>query len=400
MSRKPFAAIDIGSDRFCCLIAAPSREPGYLDFLGMGRATGRGVFQGVIVDMEEVLIALDETVRAAEKMSGVSLDSAFVSIGGRHVLSHRVEASMMVRGEEITRRDVRVLYDKALASRKELRDHQIIHAVPSLYVIDGQIKVRDPLRMVSSQLAVALHVVSTDKAAAANLFRCLGQCHIQASRFVSSPYAAALAVLSKDERELGATCIDIGASRTSYALFREGNFLDSGTIAIGGLHITKDIARALGCPLSRAEKIKMLYANDKPHHAPASREEQVCQESAANIIEARLLEILEYLNARLKNDPLSGKNLVFTGGGALTGGLESIARRVFRIPVRIGMPKLPMNAPESMAHPSFAVPVGLLHAAQKHADDNVLESHSPIRFPRLAGGFSHWLRDRLQSIST
>ncbi len=405
MKNQPIAVLDIGSDRFCCLVATVSESDHdgngeSFEFLGMGRSTSRGIFQGIVIDMEEAAKVLDTVIRAAEKMSGMSLQSVFVAVSGRHVQSSMVQSGIDVRGEEITQRDMRNLFSKVMDCDPSLRRRQIIHAIPSLYVIDGQLRVRDPLYMASSRLVAKMHVVTADPAATSNIFRCLGQCHIQASRFISAAYAAGMAVLSDDERELGATCIDMGASRTTYALFREGNFIDSGTVSIGGLHITRDIARALGCPLAQAEKIKILYGESGIDN-PDNRHDRVSRKSANTIIRARLRETFSYLDKKLRAHPLAGKNIVCTGGGAMIGGLQEVAMETLGFPVRIGTPAPLGGGPECLSHPSFAASVGLLQVAQNYAVDIIPAPQSNFHFPRFAGArISQWLRGRLQTIIT
>ncbi len=72
---------------------------------------------------------------------------------------------------------------------------------------------------------------------------------------------AGLAVLADDEADLGAAVVDIGAGTTTMAVFSGGHFVHADGFAVGGHHITMDLARGLTARMADAERLKTLYGS-------------------------------------------------------------------------------------------------------------------------------------------
>jgi cell division protein FtsA len=299
----------------------------------------------------------------------------------------------------------------AAGSRHSVRDGQaVVHSLPIGYALDDARGIRDPRGMLGKSLGVDMHVVTADVAAARNLMLCVERCHLSVEAMVATPYVAGLAVHTDDEADLGAAVVDIGAGTSTIAVFAGGHFVHADGFAIGGRHITMDLARGLNARVADAERIKTLSGSvlsggsderemitishpaeerDVPHVVPRA--------NLVRIIKPRAEEILEMVRDRLKGAPLSADGrVVLTGGTSQLNGLPELATHILGRQVRIGRPLGLSGLPEAAKGPAFAVAAGLLVYPQLA----YLEHFEPRRTRQMMTGtdnyFSRvgrWLRE-------
>lgn len=378
------SVIDVGTSKVVCLIARlmPAQASDTLrgrthscKILGIGHQRSRGLKAGAVVDMDEAENAIRLAVDAAERMAGVQVEGVIVNLTGGRIGSHHYQAHIKIGGRAVGEADVhRVL--EAAASRTARQGRAVLHSVPSGFSLDSTRGVRDPKGMIGDELGSDLHVVSCDQAAARNLMLAVERCHLDIEAVVTSPYASGLSALADDEAEMGAALIDLGGGCTSIGVFSSGHLTHVDAIALGGNHVTMDVARGLSIRLGDAERLKTLYGSciasssddretvaisevgeDADHavHLPKSH--------LVRIIRPRVEEILELVRDRLKAAGFSaqaGRRLVLTGGACQLTGLTEQARRIISPQVRIGRPLGIQGLPESAKNPAFAAAVGLL----------------------------------------
>jgi cell division protein FtsA len=202
------------------------------------------------------------------------------------------------------------------------------------------------------------------------------RCHLSVEGLVAAPYAAALSSLTADEAELGAICIDFGAGTTTASVFAGGDCVHTDGIAIGGQHLTLDLARALSARVSEAERLKSLYGNvivtasddldmvtvpaiEGDRELPTA----VPRSQIVRTLRPRIEEIVEFLRERLGAAGMLGdarRRLVLTGGGAQLTGLSEYVGRAFGATARIGRPIGIGRLSDSGRTPGFAAAAGLL----------------------------------------
>jgi cell division protein FtsA len=253
----------------------------------------------------------------------------------------------------------------------------VLHALPTGFSLDAQRNIVDPSGMIGDQLGVDLHVVTADFAAARNLMLAVERCHLGVEAVIATPYASGLSSLVDDEAEMGVVVIDMGGGTTSVGVFARGCLVHVDALAVGGHHVTMDIARGLTTRVAAAERLKTLYGSavsttaddremiavpqldederDVPTHLPKSH--------LVRIIKPRVEEILELVRERLKGAGFAaqaGRRVVLTGGGSQLAGLPEVARRILQGQVRIGRPLGMRGLPEAAKGPAFTAAVGLL----------------------------------------
>lgn len=399
--------LDVGTSKVACIIARlMPAEPSDLlrgrthacRVLGIGHQRSRGIKAGVVVDMEEAERAIRLAIDSAERMAGVQAESVIVNLSGGRLGADHLGGKIRVSGAAVAAHDVhRVL--EAAAARTGRQGRTTLHALPRSFSLDGAASIRDPKGMVGEELAATMTVVSCDSAPARNLMLAIERCHLDVEAVIATPYAAGLAALVDDEAEMGVIVVDFGGGTTTMACFADNRLSHVDAIAVGGGHVTMDIARGLTLRLSDAERLKTYYGacisspsderesiavtqvgdGEHTNHLPKSH--------LVRIIKPRVEEILELARDRLASagyQPGAGQRFVLTGGASQLTGLAEAGRRIFGGQVRLGRPLGVRGLPESAKNPAFAAVIGLLVYPQV----SWLEHFEPRRGPgfKIAGG--------------
>jgi len=374
-SRDIIVGIDIGSSSVRTVIAQVFPEEEKPRIIGVGFANSTGVRKGVITDLEEATKSINESVEQAERTSGVAVNQAIVSIGGNHITSQNSKGVIAVgRADgEVTEDDVARVINAAQAISIPA-NKEIIHIIPENYSLDDNKNIKDPLGMNGVRLEVDAMIVEGSTPFIKNLTKCFDQAGIAVSDFVLAPLAAAKATLTKRQKELGVVLVDIGGGTTSIAVFEENDLLHTTILPIGGNHITNDIAIGLRTSVDVAEKVKLEYGNALPREISkkeeinlaeidANEEGIVSRYHVAEIIEARLEEILTLVNKELKligREKLLPAGVVLTGGTAKLPGAVDLAKNILGLPAQTGFPAQLGGLIDKVDEPTFVTVVGLL----------------------------------------
>jgi cell division protein FtsA len=380
--------------------------------LGFAHTAASGMKSGGVVDLNEAEAMARQAIDIAESMAGVQLESVVVSLSGGRLGSERFVADVELSGGAVTDSDIsRVL---GAASRHSVRDGRaVLHSLPIGYALDAAAGIREPRGMLGHRFGVDMHMVTADVATVRNLMLTVERSHLAIEALVSAPYMAGLACLADDEADLGAACIDMGAGTTTMAVFSGGRFVHADGFALGGHHVTMDLARGLNTRISDAERIKAIYGSvltggsderDMITVPPVGDDEReppqfVSRAGLVRIVKPRVEEILEMVRDRLAVSPFAAEprgRVILTGGGSQLAGIADLASRILRRPVRIGRPLGLAGLPEAAKSPAFAVAAGLLVFPQAAH----LEHFEPRRTRQLmtgTGGYmarvGRWLRE-------
>ncbi|MFS2327065.1 cell division protein FtsA [Brucella sp. H1_1004] len=377
--------LDVGSSKVSCVIArlrpheAGALLPGRthrMEVLGIGHQRSRGVKSGVIIDLDAAEQSIRLAVDAAERMAGLTVDSLIVNISAGRLKSETFTASVNLGGHDVEQTDIRRVL-AAGAKQALAAERHLVHSLPVGYTLDGERGIRDPLGMLGDSLGVDMHVLTADAAPLRNLELCVNRCHLSVEAIVATPYASGLAALVGDEAEMGAACIDMGGGTTTISVFSEGKFIHADAVAIGGSHVTMDVARGFSTRMEDAERLKVMYGSALPSAAddrdlisvpPIGDDErdvpnQYPRSVLTRIIRARVEETLELVRDRLNQSGLGhivGKRVVLTGGASQLPGMPEAARRILARNVRIGRPLGIAGLPEAAKGAAFSATVGLL----------------------------------------
>jgi cell division protein FtsA len=398
----PFGVLDIGSTKIACLIGRAESD-GRLRALGFGWQKGRGIKSGGVVDLDEAEKAIRAAVGAAEDMADTRLKSVIVNLSCGQPESRLFNVQWPVDGRAVTADDVRRVVREA-RMRAVTEGRETIHSLPLNFSTDETAGVIDPRGLYCETLTAQLHVIDAGNTALRTLAACLSRCELEISALVSAPLASGLATLVGDERELGATVIDMGGGTTTMAVFAEGQLLHTAQLPIGGMHVTNDIARMLSTSVAHAERLKALYGNvqgspdDDRELLPVPQvgedEHQIAKIPRSlliSVIRPRVEEIFELVKDRLETSGLGGaggNRVVLTGGASQLGGVRELAAQMLERNVRLGKPNAMIGLPDSACAPNFATLAGLLGFA---AGDGQTMHDINFEDERTAGWFGRFV---------
>ena len=251
--------LDIGTTKICALVARLKAE-GVLEILGVGRSSSRGVNKGVVTDIEETSQAVKEAVTSAELDAGLKVTRVWVSIAGDHILGQDNRGLVKITGEDqiVAAKDVEQVMKEA--SQLVLPpDREIIHVLAQRFLIDGQDLVKQPIGMKGTHLGVGVHVVTASSAWRGNIENCVKRAGYESEGVVLQSLASAMATVLPQEEDLGVVLVDIGGGTTDLAIFLREGLRFTRVIAVGGSHVTNDIAVGLHTTREKAEEIKLKY---------------------------------------------------------------------------------------------------------------------------------------------
>lgn len=376
----PIVGLDIGTTKICCIIGEVNEEGG-IDIIGIGQHPSRGLRKGVVVNIETTVESIKCAVEEAELMAGMEIDSVYVGIAGGHIKGFNSHGIIAVKNKEVTQPDILRVIDAAKALAIPM-DREVIHVLPQEFIVDDQDGIKSPLGMHGVRLEVKVHIVTGAVTSAQNIVKSVNKAGLQVNDIVLQPLASSEAVLTPEERELGVAMVDIGGGTSDIALFSQDAIKHTSVLAIGGDHLTNDIAIGLRTPHSEAEKIKKAYGcaiagmvKDKESIEVPSvggREPRVLsREILAEIIEPRVVELYDLLKREITasgyEDALSS-GLVITGGTVIMEGMLEAAERAFQLPVRRGYPRGIGGLVDVVNSPMYATSVGLLLYGHRKTD--------------------------------
>ncbi|PTA68922.1 cell division protein FtsA [Deinococcus arcticus] len=365
--------LDIGTTKITTVIGEVAGG-GSVDIIGEGTVPSEGMKRGSVVNLERATHAIKQSVQAAERVSGVKVESVYVSVAGNHakaITSHGLAA--IRRHQEIAQPDV----DRAIENARAVPldpNLEIIHTLPQEYVVDGQEGIKNPVGMHGVRLEVDVHIVAGTAGPLLNLRRCVQETGLRVEGFALHALASGLATLEAAEQAQTVVVVDMGGGTTDVAVFKRGNLAHSACIPLGGEHVTADLAQILKIPMEEAENVKRRYGAALPELADPDLTLEITTSSGSThaitafelsrIIKPRLAEIFGLIRDEIDHTlgpvELVAQGVVLTGGAALLRGTPELARDRFRLPVRVGRPRGIGGLTDIVSGPGHAGSVGLV----------------------------------------
>ena len=367
--------IDVGTTKICTLVGRIEDEKS-IRILGVGIEPSDGIRKGVIVDLAAATQAITHSVERAEQTSGLEIASALVSLAGAHVSSVNSRGAIAIPGGVIDASDMAHALDQARAIAIP-HDREIVHIIQRGFSLDGQEGIRTPVGMHGYRLEVEAHIITASAATVENLRQCVGSAGVEIQGFVLNPLASAEVVLTEQEREMGVAVCDIGGGTTDLAIYVDGNVWHTMVLAVGGNHITQDIAHGLRLAVAQTEEVKKQQGNAVRSEIGAEEyfsirpfgedhPVQINRQDLAHIIEARTAEMFGLIMQEIKRsgyDGLLPAGMVLTGGTSALPGIKRVASEVLNMHVRTAQPENLKGLVDRLNSPAFATSVGLLHWA-------------------------------------
>lgn len=395
-------ALDIGTSKACALVGEVT-DRGQLEIIGKGTSPMKGTRRGNIINLDQAIEAVKKAVDEAEVMAGLQIESVYVGVAGDHIRSvnSRGVVSVMGKHKEIAREDI----DRVIEASKSINipaELELLHVIPREFVVDGQDGIHDPIGMTATRLEANVHIVTGARTHNQNILTCVNKAGIAVQELVLEQLAAAEAVLTQDEREMGVLLMDIGGGTTDYAVFLEGNVVHTNVLPVGAGHFTSDISVVLRTPMEDAERIKKRYGcalsslvtADDPIEVPTvgGRAPKILsRHELTGILEPRAAEIARLVyrdleKVGLEKDIRSG--VVLVGGGAEMDGMVEMVEQVFDQSARKGVPRALGGLADTVNGPEWAAATGLLLWGLK--DQSKVRKRPRKGLGKVADSFKQW----------
>jgi len=372
MAKRIISAIDVGTTKIATIVANIKAEDD-VEVLGVGVVPSHGLHKGIVVNMDEAKQSVAASVREAQRISGIRIDSACVGVTGRHI------SSLNNRGVIAIPRDDRLVrtqdLKRVLSAARNVtvaEGKKVLHAIPRSYALDGQEGVKQPVGMHGARLDVETHIITASVTSIQNLAKCVRSIGVDVEDLILEPLASGEAVLTPEERETGVIMADIGGGTTDIAVFKNGSIYHTAILPVAGYQVTSDISIGLGLPFNIAEKMKKRYGNvtptlelDQTVQVGIENGHSASYKDLCNVIRARMEELLQLILLEMPSSDynnLAPCGLVLTGGTANLAGLDELGLSLLRIPVRKGRPlNMGIYGISDILHdPSYATTLGLI----------------------------------------
>ena len=389
--------LDIGTSKICAVLGTV--KDGKLNILGSGTVSSGGVTKGVVTDVHGLSSRIKEVIRIAELDAGKRIKKLWVSIAGSHIEGRDNSGFVRIADPEkiIETRDI----EEALKQASSIvlpPEREIIHVLPQDYIIDGQGEIKNPLGMRGVQLQVKVHLITASSGCCRNIEDSVVGAGYELEGFVLQPLASGLSTLLPQEEDMGVVLLDIGGGTTDLAIFLKEGLRFTKVIAVGGNHLTNDIAVGLHISREEAEKIKINHGIaavdylDKDENLEVERiagrgKSKVKRSILARIIQFRIEELFELVDLELRVSGYKGlisAGAVLTGGCSLLPGIKETAEEKLGLPARIGYPRI--KSPSKLLSPTYATAVGLLLYGIKRREELALKE-------KLGVKIKEWLKD-------
>jgi cell division protein FtsA len=410
------SVVDLGSSKITCVIATRGEEDNALRVVGVASVSSRGIRKSQIVDIEDTIEAVTEAVESAERMAGLSIKDATVSVSGIHIESQNSKGLVAVQNPEgeIVAEDVARVVEAAKAIPLPTA-REILHVIPRFFLVDNQDGIKDPIGMSGVRLEAEAHLITGSSVNLKNISKVMSEIGVDTRGVTFAGLASAVSSLTDTEKELGVVIVDIGGGTTSLCVYVDGALSHSAVLPVGAKNLTNDIAIGLRVSLDTAEAIKRNLAPDEkmtrvldPKN-PAGKKQadeidlhklglndaprKISRKAVVEgIVRPRLNEIFELVKAELIKAGVGGKTpagLVVTGGGALTYSLGETARKVLNMQARLATPTGLTGLVDEIKTPEYATVAGLLIlSSQGEARPASPHFHLPKFSPKLPSSFS------------
>ena len=396
--------LDVGTTKICAVVGEV--EGNKINIVGIGTHPSIGLRKGVVVNIESTVESIQKAVEEAELMAGCEISSVYAGIAGGHITSFNSRGIVAIKGPEVTKNDVERVIDAARAVAIPM-DREVIHVIPQEFIIDDQGGIQNPVGMSGVRLEAKIHIVTGAVTSAHNIVKCANRSGLDVCDIVLEPLASGEAVLTNEEKDLGAALLDLGGGTSDLAIFFGKNIKHTFVLSLGGNNLTNDISIGLRASQAEAEKIKIKYgtcvtqniSSEETIEVPGMggrKPRKLPRQILGEILEPRIEEIFtlikrEIFRAGMDNVITSG--VVLTGGSSLLHGITDIAESIFDVPSRLGKPMGISGLIDVVNNPMYATGVGLVLYGARNQPEKKFRIRDSNIFHRIITRMKRWFKE-------
>ncbi|MBW2574902.1 MAG: cell division protein FtsA [Deltaproteobacteria bacterium] len=396
--------LDVGTTKICAVVGEV--EGNKINIIGIGTHPSIGLRKGVVVNIESTVESIQKAVEEAELMAGCEISSVYAGIAGGHITGFNSRGIVAIKGPEVTKNDVERVIDAARAVAIPM-DREVIHVIPQEFIIDDQGGIQNPVGMSGVRLEAKIHIVTGAVTSAHNIVKCANRSGLDVCDIVLEPLASGEAVLTNEEKDLGAALLDLGGGTSDLAIFFGKNIKHTFVLSLGGNNLTNDISIGLRASQAEAEKIKIKYgtcvtqniSSEETIEVPGMggrKPRKLPRQILGEILEPRIEEIFtlikrEIFRAGMDNVITSG--VVLTGGSSLLHGITDIAESIFDVPSRLGKPTGISGLIDVVNNPMYATGVGLVLYGARNQPEKKFRIRDSNIFHRIMTRMKRWFKE-------
>ncbi len=396
--------LDVGTTKICAVVGEVTGNE--INIIGIGTHPSVGLRKGVVVDIESTVESIQKAVEEAELMAGCEISSVFAGIAGGHITGFNSRGIVAIKGKEVTQNDVDRVIDAARAVAIPM-DREVIHVIPHEYIVDDQGGIKNPVGMSGVRLEAKIHIVTGAVTSAHNIVKCANRSGLDVCDIVLEPLASGEAVLTDEEKDLGAALLDLGGGTSDLAIFFAKNIKHTFVLSLGGNNLTNDIAIGLRASTAEAEKIKKKYGtcitrNISPEETievpgmGGRTPRKLPRQILCEILEPRVEEIFTLIKRevyRAGMEKIITSGVVLTGGSSLLDGGVEIAESIFNLPARLGKPRGISGLVDVVNNPMYATAVGLVIYGARNQPSKKFRIRDTNIFNRIMTRMKRWFKD-------
>lgn len=406
--------IDIGTTKIAVIIG--EKKDGAINIIGFGKTSSSGLSKGVVVDIDKTISSISKAIKQAEIQAGIEIETAYIGLTGEHIKGINCSGAITISsndyrnpaGEQIEQKDIEKVLEHSQAINLS-PDRKILHVLSREFKVDEKNGILNPIGLSGHRLEANVHLVTIARNIEKDLKTCIEQCGVDIEGFILEPLASSSSVLDENEKKLGSILIDIGGGTSDIIIYHNNAIIHTGAIPFGGENISKDIAYGLQTSLEQAEILKCKYGIAKTSLADDQNkikilgtngrgDKEISEKDLAEIIEPRLIEIFTLALEEINKSESKGEftfGTILTGGGASLRDISEVAKDIFNMPVKIGIPDSVNGKISIINNPRFATTIGII----KYAIDNQKNINEQINFNKEKNIFS-LLKNKLKKLLT
>ena len=406
--------IDIGTTKIAVIIG--EKKEGAINIIGFGKTSSSGLSKGVVVDIDKTISSISKAIKQAEIQAGIEIETAYIGLTGEHIKGINCSGAITISsndyrnpaGEQIEQKDIEKVLEHSQAINLS-PDRKILHVLSREFKVDEKNGILNPIGLSGHRLEANVHLVTIARNIEKDLKTCIEQCGVDIEGFILEPLASSSSVLDENEKKLGSILIDIGGGTSDIIIYHNNAIIHTGAIPFGGENISKDIAYGLQTSLEQAEILKCKYGIAKTSLADDQNkikilgtngrgDKEISEKDLAEIIEPRLIEIFTLALEEINKSESKGEftfGTILTGGGASLRDISEVAKDIFNMPVKIGIPDSVNGKISIINNPRFATTIGII----KYAIDNQKNINEQINFNKEKNIFS-LLKNKLKKLLT
>ncbi|WP_160691185.1 cell division FtsA domain-containing protein [Clostridium sp. C2-6-12] len=344
MQQDIITSIDFGSKKLSATLAFKGKED--LEILGVKSCKSAGMEKGLLTDIEKCREAVVSLLSELEEKAKKEIKDVAIGISSNKVRISETTVAIDLSEEKVTSEEIRKALKMGKKSITIRSDESIIDILINFYILDGVVVHKDIINWKGRRLELNLTLVIAETKEIEKYYELFKETKYKIE-FIKLNILVGKQVFLSEKNSIGnIALVDIGAGITDIALFSNGVVKELANVLIGGNNISNDIAICGEFSFLEADNMKKIYSsNYKALYLDNSLQDEievgttkVSKKLFYEVANARIEEILNHINAKLKNTGHYDRicSIILYGDGVTYfEDISEIIRKIFKIKTKV-----------------------------------------------------------------